>query len=198
MKNATQKLIEHIDQLVLWFKEFHGTPIPSREKERLKILLQKMSSSEVLSEYHINDLKSTSPFSNRPEERLGSRRTGSSLVIKLRDDISETGKYNVVRKASPGSRSCDQEQKSKSVRCVYCKISILRKNIDKHQRKCKIAMAKQKKGKNKGKGSGLFGDAFDKGHDKGLDGSIGYHIFRENGRFGSHSSFDNMGDESSP
>jgi hypothetical protein len=32
--------------------------------------------------------------------------------------------------------------------------------------------------------------------DKYLDGSNGYHVYRERGRFGSHSSFDNYSDES--
>ena len=34
--------------------------------------------------------------------------------------------------------------------------------------------------------------------EKGLDGSDGFHVFRNQGRFGDYSSFDNMSDEAHP
>lgn len=38
----------------------------------------------------------------------------------------------------------------------------------------------------------------DNSMDHKLDGSRDYNQFRENGRYGSHSSYDDMGDESNP
>lgn len=74
-------------------------------------------------------------------------------------------------------------------------------NFSKAKSKLKVSKTtkKKNKGNRKSKSKGAYDNGFQKKVDEpDLDGSKGYHKIRENGRFGSHSMYDNMGDESMP
>lgn len=74
------------------------------------------------------------------------------------------------------------------------------KNISNINLKPKVAKSnRKKKKKSKLNNKEILGTGFQKkGIERDIDGSKGYHKIRENGRFGSHSMYDNMGDESMP
>jgi len=88
------------------------------------------------------------------------------------------------------------ENKKKSVKCPYCKCSVnesyLQSHIDKEHPPL-IAMKEHEQAKVGGPEKLIYGKSVEKQADK--DGSKGYHVFRDRGRFGSLSSFDPSEDE---
>jgi len=90
------------------------------------------------------------------------------------------------------------------LQCPDCLVNVSPKRLEKHKLKCpKNNRAKTAKRSNAGnsnsKGSSNFGNHIPElKNERRLDGSFGTHQFREQGKFGSHSVFDNYGDESEP
>ena len=86
--------------------------------------------------------------------------------------------------------------------CPYCKASVSPKNFLNHTlNKCNVVKRENVNliKNNKSAVADIQENiATRTGEEEGLDGSYGYHQFRENGRFGSYPMFDNMGDDAHP
>lgn len=89
--------------------------------------------------------------------------------------------------------------------CQSCKKEIQKANWEKHKNQC---LPKKGKGKSKSKHSkhsnqnelndSRFDPLVERNAERKLDGSYGTHNIRDKGQFGSHSVYDNLGDESKP
>jgi DNA-directed RNA polymerase subunit RPC12/RpoP len=94
---------------------------------------------------------------------------------------------------------------SKYINCSQCGARILAKRINKHKAKC-LPKAKSSKKQNKNSNTKkIITSTLDTAHDpikerraeRQLDGSRDYAQIRDQGKFGSHSTYDDMGDEAS-
>jgi hypothetical protein len=213
MTTAIKKLIGSIDQLVVWLNENPNTPMPSQEKKRVMTILQMIMETKEISDEEWEKLKPerSAPaviyeVRYRPAKK---NRTDDDQYSSISDNIDFN--HNTI---SPSLKSFLNNleavetkwmpNKSEMVYCPDCGSPVSRKNIKKHKKKCTHTLQKT---------ASIQQPAMLRNiqtvniptiptavpsEEKRLDGSYGYHQFRENGKFGSYPSFDNMNDESQP
>jgi hypothetical protein len=170
MKTAINKLIENVDQLVIWLKENPNMPIPTEEKRRITSILDRIQNAKEISDEEWNKIES-----------------------KINDNY----------KNSTSATSSN----SGYVHCELCGDKLNKKNVIKHRNKCRGKRARQSKkpsASSKQKQTSKRATYTDKPYfneykeNRRLDGSRDYWRIRDQGKFGSHSSYDDMGDESFP
>jgi hypothetical protein len=86
-------------------------------------------------------------------------------------------------------------------KCPFCGKEVIKYEIHKHISHCQNQNKSTSKSRKKKKEIGKINNAQRSSHqdfrkERYLDGTRNFNIFRENGRFGSASSYDNMDDES--
>lgn len=143
------------------------------------------------------------PNSSIPKEEKDRMKAISDKII----DSPELGEaqWNILK---PILRKTKTQHKPGArrefVKCELCRGKVLAKNLNKHKIKCQTRW-KIRSGKSRGSShqreiprdidtKGLSSNDFQE--NRRLDGSKDYWQFRENGKYGSHSSYDEMGDES--
>jgi hypothetical protein len=198
MPIQVDKLIEHTNQLAIWLRENPGTAIPTIEKNRLKAILTKIIKKEEISEIEWEKLKPVKSADNQIAIPNLFNRIRTSLSKKVKNKQTPQTNLNpiiitdvVIKNGKP------------MFKCGKCGDYVLVKNTDRHTKKC---VANQSAGTTKytKKNSPLITKqtenpfAKERKIEKGLDGSDGFHIFRNQGKFGDYSSFDNMSDEAHP
>jgi hypothetical protein len=206
---AIKKFIEHIDQLVFWLKENPFTPLPLQEKNRAIAILNKIGNAAELSDEEWEKLKQKQQPIDRPHiiniwPNFRQQIMSSTKTIEKVSEVSEKILLPLkMPQKKVSTNNFANKQRRELETCPDCKCSVLKKNLSKHRRKCKPTKQKSKNQLQTDKNdSGTISEKVQKNishkEEKRLDGSSGFHQFRENGRFGSHSSFDNMGDDAHP
>lgn len=162
-------LNEHIDQLVIWLRENKDVKMLSSQKKRLITILNRIINCETLSE---EEFKVPKHIEFKPMTPVSPKSTNTGYVP-----------------------------------CRQCGAEINVKNRSRHKKKCRgrnqvlgrnVAVTKTQT-KRKPKGA-IFSDKpyyNELKIERRLDGARDYWANRDQGRFGSHSSYDDMGDESS-
>jgi hypothetical protein len=209
MKHRILKLIEHVDQLVIWLKNNPTVPLPPSEKNRLLSVLNKIALRQELKTEEWELLKPAELPTKIIENTIVKTIT-KQVVQKKRPIIMPALlprnkniklQDNHVQDSTNSTRPDDKRM----VTCEFCQARLLFKNINKHRKKnCNgkrktVVKAQAKKKKNTTlikNNEATFNPKRERKEEGRLDGSNGFHIIRENGRFGSHSMYDNMGDES--
>ncbi|TDO29253.1 hypothetical protein [Sediminibacterium goheungense] len=204
---AIKKLIEHVDQLVVWLKENQGVPIPTPEKKRLVTILNKIIEAEEITNEEWEQLK--------PKIEPTSHLYNTNIWTSIKRVISSPKKASIrkepyqkpiisskldTKRKSQSSNQINQNDREMTI-CNDCESPVLKKNLKRHKKRCKPPKHKYKRDeikKTKDSERVYIKSNNEKNNEKLLDGSYGFHQFRENGRFGSYPSFDNMGDESNP
>ena len=216
------KLIRHIDELLIWLRDNPDTPIPIREKERLKTIVNQLSFRKEISDKEWEKIKPKKEIDPDAIDYKFWKDIKVTLAELKKNNAKEIAKYKPTSKRQKGAvplplkpyssikEKDDDINVTKNGRtmklCPGCCSPILPKNLAKHKKKCKAFNQKNKaKVPKKEKASQKpSSKLFDNKHqdlkkERKLDGSSGYHTLRrEQGRFGSHSSYDNMDDNSSP
>lgn len=168
MNTAVRKLVENIDQLVIWLKANPGISIPITEKNRLAKVCEKILNGSAISDAEKQELEG--PLMPR-----------------------------IVLNKMP------KQVQSDRVKCEYCGAILNPKNISRHREKCnarKISVGKKKVNSSQKLSSTRGGFSSENNvkdeykETRRLDGSRDYWKIRDQGKFGSHSSYDDMGDES--
>lgn len=219
MTTAIKKLIGSIDQLVVWLNENPNTPMPSQEKKRVTTILNMIMKTEEISDEEWEKLKPerSAPaviyeVRYRPAKKdtmdddifsYTPRKTAiNNIPLPFKKTIPKALKNAMPKKIAAAIKPIPN--KREMVKCPDCGSPVLRKNIEKHKGKCthgiqKVAtiqlpvILRNIQTVNIPTILPMMPS-----EEKRLDGSYGYHQFRENGKFGSYSSFDNMSDESQP
>lgn len=192
------KLIEHTNQLAIWLRENPGTAIPTVEKNRLKAILTKIIEKEEISELEWEKLKPVKPVDNQSANPNFFNRIRTSLSKKVNNRQTSQTNLNpiiitdvVIKNGKP------------MFKCGKCGDYVLVKNTDRHRNKC-VANKSGGTPKYSKKSSPLITKQIENPFlkerkiEKRLDGADGFHIFRNQGRFGDYPSFDNMSDEAHP
>lgn len=199
MNSKINELIENIDQFVFWFRANPTIALPKSEKNRLVMLLNKIIASQEISEKEWEKLKpkertnkvSASYISVKPAKKKSTKRPANrKIILPLKPAPKKTADDNVVIRNG-----------KKYIVCSGCGSTV--KDLRKHSKKCKPRHPKNK-GKStvdKGKSSSATPDSKSQTNkeykaERLLDASRDYWKIRDQGRFGSHSSYDDMGDES--
>lgn len=216
MAQQTKRLIAIIDDLVNWLNDNPAVKVPSDQKIRIQHIFDNLINRIGFSEEVWLKIKPEP----KPNTRPGLSKTdhlrieNSKLAKELRETINRINhpydsafKKNTVKTPFKPIPVEKQNTVTKTVTkggrtfvvCPDCNAEYVMKNSAKHKNHCPAKKKKQKAKKTKSpKNKGSYDNGLQKS-EKNMDGSKGYHSFaRENGRFGSHSSFDNMGDESRP
>jgi hypothetical protein len=198
MSIQVDKLIEHTNQLAIWLRENPRTAIPTVEKNRLRAILTKIIEQEEISDLDWVKVKPVKALNNQVDNPNLFNRIRSSLSKKVKNKQTPQTNLNpiiitdvVIKNGKP------------MFKCGKCGDYVLVKNTDRHRNRC---VANQSAGTSKytKKSSTLIikenDNPFVKERkiEKGLDGSDGFHVFRNQGRFGDYPSFDNMSDEAHP
>lgn len=203
------KLITNIDQLMIWLRDNPITPIPSREKQRLNTIIEQLKRRSEISDEEWEIIKPRIIIDNArgyirtKETPRKSTKNHKASEIKKKQENAFDGSGKALPKPTflPGKKAQPEVQYKKGgtkVTCPGCNSRVLQKNIAKHKRKCK-PLIKKERGNTGHKGIAQNGLIDNNNYkiERSLDGSSGYHnTRRENGKFGSPSSYDNMGDES--
>jgi hypothetical protein len=219
MTTAIKKLIGSIDQLVVWLNENPNTPMPSQEKKRVMTILNMIMKTKEISDEEWEKLKPerSAPtviheIRYRPAKKdtmyddifnYSPRKTAiNHIPLPFKKTIPKALKNTTSKK--PAAAIKPISNKREMVKYPDCGSPVLRKNIEKHKGKCTHGIQKM---------ATIQPPAILRNiqtvhiptilpmmpsEEKRLDGSYGYHQFRENGKFGSYPSFDNMNDESRP
>ena len=165
----TDKLNEHIDQLVIWLRENQNVKLLSNQKERITNILKFLTNKEALTDEEIQKVNAEVP---KPK----------TVTFK---EPSSTG----------------------YIYCVDCGDKLNVKNLNNHKAKCRAGKKhnknpkhqsrqnKQQKQKGKAPKGGLYTDKqyFNEYKE---ERRMDFWRMKDNGRFGSHSTYDDMGDES--
>jgi len=206
-----EKLITSIDQFIFWLRENPETPIPTKEIKRLEYIMSQLIHRREISDDEWEKIKP------KHEHKIEVSKDDSlwSQLKRFMPISKSTSRTNTEKKKIPLPIRPDFVAKKeikndeiiikngiKMIICAGCNSPVLPKNISKHKLKCKPLKPKIKKTKilnNTSSSKIMTNPIKDLTENKHLDGSYGLHNFRrENGRFGSHSSYDNMNDESNP
>lgn len=201
MNIALKKLIEHIDQLVCWLKENSTTAIPSQEKGRIEAILKKILGSPDLSDEEWQKLKPSLVNIVQVQAAEKPKKATSTYLNANKNGKKE--RKSIPLPLSPPKKAgrikeFTVKKYNKTIICPHCRSSVLQKNAAKHTSWCRAANHNSRN-KHEKVSSQLYSKLSDNSKiEKQLDGSFGFHQFRENGRFGSHPSFDGMDDNSHP
>ncbi|ULQ55058.1 hypothetical protein KJS94_10445 [Flavihumibacter rivuli] len=196
MRSQVNELINHIDKFIFWYRNNYTISIPSNERNRLRIVLEKVLASAIISDAEWEELKPKKQFVKTSHPQISSTQKRNSPPL-------ERPKQKLILPLKPVQKKKVEERvvgvKGTILRqCPNCNAKV--KNLKKHSWKCP--------GKNKGQGkkgnnpnskyeSGVISSFYNEyKKERGLDGSRDFWQYRENGKFGSHSSFDDMSDES--
>ena len=185
MITAIKRLIGSIDQLVLWLHENPEIPMPAQEKKRVIAILNMIMKTEVISDEKWKELKPQQPPLSLNNYKLNVW-PFKKKAITIPKTIEEINRI-----------------KRGMVQCPVCKCDLLINNLEKHKKRCNPSLQKfstTNVTRLQNSKSISFPVQFStiKSQEIQSDGSYGYHQFRDNGKFGSYPSFDNMNDESIP
>lgn len=193
------KLIEHTNQLAIWLRENQGTAIPTIEKNRLKAILTKIIEKEEISELEWEKLKPVKPVDNQISNPNFFNRIRTSISKKVSNKKTPQTNLNpiiitdvVIKNGKP------------MFKCGKCGDYVLVKNTDRHRKKCVANQSSAGTAKYSKKSTPLITKkienpfAKERQIEKRLDGADGFHVFRNQGKFGDYPSFDNMNDEAHP
>lgn len=211
MNTPQKKIIQLIDQLFEWKNDYPTTALPSDAIEKFKILYDKIINTKILTPAELEDLKPKLIQTKYVPVPIKKKTIASSVKKPSRKTSTY---YKQLIQEYEKIKSLPEEPKEEvyertiingkdMVLCPRCNSPLLERNISKHKSKCSFNRKKkyQKRitivnnSSNKQVPQTRINDY---STERKLDGSAGYHIFRENGRFGSYPSFDNMNDESHP
>ena len=206
MITAIKKLIENIDQLVFWLNDNPKTPMPSQEKKRAIAILNKIINAEELSAEEWEKLKPQllllKQTHNIRNERTTKNVITSAIKTVTKRPINVVKQYLPQKEKKQADKSFTATNGKKMKICPYCKASVSPKKFLIHTlNKCNVVKRENiNLTRNNKSAVAYIQENIDTGatEEKGLDGSYGYHQIRENGRFGSHPMFDNMGDDAHP
>jgi hypothetical protein len=181
MQTPVEQFTSHLDQLVLWLNQHGGkVPIPSLERQRLRSVLDRIMAG--------------APASVE-EEKLG--KLAEQRISEQRKHEQRIREKDIPRQATIPSFKAT----SSLVKCSNCGASVSPKNLRKHQRKCRTYVSPAKGTKRTGRNEAAIDTAQLKLYaqsikdERRLDGTAGGHVWRESGRYGSHSSHDDYGEE---
>lgn len=216
MTQQTKRLTAILDELVNWLNDNPAVKVPSDQKIRIQHIFDNLIYRIGFSEEVWLKIKPEPKPNTRPalSKRDHIRRENSKLAKELREKINQINhpfesafkkntvktpfKPITVKKDNAITKTITKGGK-KYIVCPDCNAEYLNKNSAKHKKHCPVKKKNQNTKKTKApKIKGSYDNGLQK-NERNMDGAKGYHSFaRENGRFGSHSSFDNMGDESRP
>jgi len=204
------KLISIIDDLLIWIRENPDSLIPKNEKDRLHIIIKHLDSNDTIPKEEWEKTKNAkqkitnlnlneNPLSEK-FQRLNNKYQKLENRKKIKDLKKKAGiiRNQITIHTNSSKVKTSNNNESKLIICPNCNSKVLERNIMSHQKKCSKNINHSKPKTlpiidhqiNKRKGNV---------NEKKLDSSFGYHAFkRENGRFGSHSMYDNMDDNSHP
>lgn len=205
MITTIRKLIENIDQLVFWLNDNPRTPMPSQEKKRAIAILNKIINAEELSTEEWEKLKPQllllKQTPNIRSEITTKNVITSAIKTVTKRPINVISQYHLPKKEKNSVDKGFTIKDGKKLKiCPYCKASVSPKNFLNHKlNKCNVVKRESINLTRNNKSTVPdIQENIDTGEEKRLDGSYGYHQIRENGRFGSHPMFDNMGDDAHP
>ncbi len=198
-----EKLIEHIDQLVFWLRDNPQTPIPSIEKRRIEAILKKIVLREEMTNEEWEQLKPKQQSSAQSNNNIWSTIRQALSYNKTEKVIPS--KIKEARGKLPNNLKLQSLAQSEWTKCLGCSVKVLRKNLAKHKNRCKPKANKKVSNRpisapvnNQKTGQTISNPLTESKEEKRLDGAYGFHQFREDGKFGSYPSFDNMGDDAHP
>ena len=214
MASQINKLISIIDDLLIWIRENPESLIPKNEKDRLRIVIKHLDSNDTIPNKEWEKTKNANQkevdlnINENPLSEKFRRLNNKYQILENRKKMKNLKKkIDIIRNPITIHKYSLQDETGKKdekklIVCTNCNSKVLEKNILKHQKKCtkNVHTSKQKPPKKTLPivGNQINNGNFDKNEIK-LDGSFGYHdLLRENGRFGSHSMYDNMDDNSHP
>jgi hypothetical protein len=222
MPLALDHLAEHINQLVLWLRNNPNTSIPNSEKKRLHSILTKILNREDFNEeewqMYLLSLKQKENTSNKTSPiGKGQTQPTNVKIVRKKPTTNTTESRNTlfqrifgVRqnnttpiRRTAGEKASPVAPNSKWMKCDKCNQKLKTKNLRHHIKKCrgnstnsvKHITSHQTTSKPEGQN---YNPKTECKEERRLDGSRDYVQFRESGKFGSHSGYDDMADESLP
>ena len=191
MSESIKKMDDIINSMVSWLNEYPRRILTKIQKSRLEILYQKISEAEPIS---LEDLKKLNSF-----------------------EAKKIKNYNLEKTFSNPKNGAEYYDRLIFFICDGCKSKVLFKNKKKHRKKCKPWMKLHNIPINKiththsSKATNVTKDLPGRDYNntdneaknqylanREQDGSRDYYVIRENGKYGSMSSFDDYSDESNP
>lgn len=191
MEESIKKMDEIINSLVTWLNDYPNKVLTKNQKVRIEGILQRMKDSQAITledlvRFKSNEYKRIKNLELRPPRKPTGKTKKSPISIN--SFICEG-----CEKTIPLAHKENHRRKCKKWNAIHRKLNL---NVDFAQSSKSIGITSDLPGRDYSSTGNELRDQYRA--ERRADGSRDHFQFREKGRFGSSSSFDDYGDESLP